>query len=194
MVKWWCLLARENYMFRPVAAIIRFWQLSCSYSKKVVKTWWWPPQAETCSFPLLITTIIYPHIYSRVFDRICLTLYPIQFSAPSCSLFTFNEVYIKLLLMYLLLDVAVKYTARLIRILEVLASYLYLPNGNSRSSSGNFWDRTSKYITTVSFHGLSNSSLAIRTLNDMHQNYWNCCPMNHTLHTNSSLHYTFVNS
>jgi len=23
------LLAMENYMFRPIAAIIRFWQLSC---------------------------------------------------------------------------------------------------------------------------------------------------------------------
>ena len=29
MAKWWCLLAMENYMFRPTAAIIRFWQLSC---------------------------------------------------------------------------------------------------------------------------------------------------------------------
>ena len=29
MAKWWCLLAIENYMFWPVAAIIRFWQLSC---------------------------------------------------------------------------------------------------------------------------------------------------------------------
>jgi len=29
MAKRWCLLAIENYMFRPVAAIIRFWQLSC---------------------------------------------------------------------------------------------------------------------------------------------------------------------
>ena len=28
MAKWWCLLAMENYMFRPIAAIIRFWQLS----------------------------------------------------------------------------------------------------------------------------------------------------------------------
>ena len=27
MAKWWCLLAIENYMFRPVAIIIRFWQL-----------------------------------------------------------------------------------------------------------------------------------------------------------------------
>jgi len=27
--KWWCLLAIENYMFRPMVAIIRFWQLSC---------------------------------------------------------------------------------------------------------------------------------------------------------------------
>jgi len=26
MAKWWCLLAVENYMFRPIAAIIRFWQ------------------------------------------------------------------------------------------------------------------------------------------------------------------------
>ena len=29
MAKRWCLLAIENYMFRPIAAIIRFWQLSC---------------------------------------------------------------------------------------------------------------------------------------------------------------------
>ena len=29
MAKWLCLLAIENYMFRPTAAIIRFWQLSC---------------------------------------------------------------------------------------------------------------------------------------------------------------------
>ena len=24
MAKWWCLLAMENYMFRPIVAIIRF--------------------------------------------------------------------------------------------------------------------------------------------------------------------------
>jgi len=29
MAKLWYLLAMENYVFRPVAAIIRFWQLSC---------------------------------------------------------------------------------------------------------------------------------------------------------------------
>jgi len=29
MAKWWCLLAIESYMFRPTAAIIRFWELSC---------------------------------------------------------------------------------------------------------------------------------------------------------------------
>jgi len=29
MARWWCLLATDNYMFRPIAAIIRFWQLSC---------------------------------------------------------------------------------------------------------------------------------------------------------------------
>ena len=29
MAKLWCSLAIENYMFRPVAAIIRLWQLSC---------------------------------------------------------------------------------------------------------------------------------------------------------------------
>jgi len=30
MAKWWCLLAMEkNYLFRPIAAIFRFWQLSC---------------------------------------------------------------------------------------------------------------------------------------------------------------------
>ena len=29
MAKWWCLLAIENYVFRPIATIIRFWQLSC---------------------------------------------------------------------------------------------------------------------------------------------------------------------
>ena len=30
MAKWWCLVAMEkNYMFRPIAAIFRFWQLSC---------------------------------------------------------------------------------------------------------------------------------------------------------------------
>ena len=28
MAKWWCLLARKNYMFRPMAAIFRFWQFS----------------------------------------------------------------------------------------------------------------------------------------------------------------------
>jgi hypothetical protein len=32
VAKWWCLLAMENYMFRPVAAIIRFWHLSCNKS------------------------------------------------------------------------------------------------------------------------------------------------------------------
>ena len=26
MPKWWCLLARKNYMFRPIAVIFRFWQ------------------------------------------------------------------------------------------------------------------------------------------------------------------------
>ena len=90
--------------------------------------------------------------------------------------------------MYTLLDVADKYTACLIRILEVLASYLDLQNANSCSPSGNFWDRTSKYITTVSFHVLSNSLLTVRTLNGMHPNYWNCCPMNHMLHTDK--HFT----
>jgi len=29
MAKLWCLLATENYMFLSIAAIIRFWQLSC---------------------------------------------------------------------------------------------------------------------------------------------------------------------
>jgi hypothetical protein len=29
MAKRWCLWAKENYMFPPVAAIIMFWQLSC---------------------------------------------------------------------------------------------------------------------------------------------------------------------
>ena len=29
MAKWLYLLAMENYMFRPVAAITRFWQISC---------------------------------------------------------------------------------------------------------------------------------------------------------------------
>ena len=28
MAKWWCLLARKNYMFRPIAPIFRFWQFS----------------------------------------------------------------------------------------------------------------------------------------------------------------------
>jgi len=28
MAKWWCLLARKNYMFRPIVAIFRFWQFS----------------------------------------------------------------------------------------------------------------------------------------------------------------------
>ena len=28
VAKWWCLLALENYMFRPMAAIM-FWQFSC---------------------------------------------------------------------------------------------------------------------------------------------------------------------
>ena len=27
MAKWWCLLAMGNYMFLPIAAIIKFWQL-----------------------------------------------------------------------------------------------------------------------------------------------------------------------
>lgn len=66
--------------------------------------------------------------------------HPIQCSARSLNtiLFTFNYVSIHLLFMYLLLDVAVKYTARLIRILGVLASYLDLQTGNSNSPSGNF--------------------------------------------------------
>jgi len=25
IAKWWCLLARKNYMFRPIAAIFIFW-------------------------------------------------------------------------------------------------------------------------------------------------------------------------
>jgi len=29
MAKWWCLLEMENCMFRPIAAIIRFWPFSC---------------------------------------------------------------------------------------------------------------------------------------------------------------------
>jgi len=28
VAKWWCLLARKNYMFRPIAAIFMFWQFS----------------------------------------------------------------------------------------------------------------------------------------------------------------------
>jgi len=41
VAKWWCLLAKENNMFRPVAAIIRFWQLSCykSYIQGHRKRW-----------------------------------------------------------------------------------------------------------------------------------------------------------
>jgi len=34
MAKWWCLLAIENCMFRPIVAIIRFWQLSCYKSRR----------------------------------------------------------------------------------------------------------------------------------------------------------------
>jgi len=29
MAKWWCSLASENYMFRPIAANVKFWQLTC---------------------------------------------------------------------------------------------------------------------------------------------------------------------
>jgi hypothetical protein len=29
MANWWCLLVMENYMFRPIAAVIRFSQLCC---------------------------------------------------------------------------------------------------------------------------------------------------------------------
>jgi len=33
MAKWWCLLARKNYVFRPIVAIFRFWQFS---AKRVI--------------------------------------------------------------------------------------------------------------------------------------------------------------
>jgi hypothetical protein len=46
------------------------------YSKKVFKTWRWSLKAETCSFLLLINTIIYSYIHNCVFDWIYLSLWP----------------------------------------------------------------------------------------------------------------------
>jgi len=79
---WWCLIAKDNYMFQPIAAIFRLLQF-CSKSiiympilqgigilryslNKTVITWRWPLLAETCSYFLLLKTIINPYYHSCV--------------------------------------------------------------------------------------------------------------------------------
>jgi len=88
---WWYLIAKNNYMFRPIPAIFRLLQF-CSKSiinkvivtrnddeilasppnigiymilfRKIVITWRWPLLGETCSYFLLLNTIINPYYHS----------------------------------------------------------------------------------------------------------------------------------
>ena len=71
---WWYLIAKNNHMFRPTAAIFRSLQFC---SKSIIhmpilggdaEISSWPLLAETCSyFFLLLNTIINPYYHSCVF-------------------------------------------------------------------------------------------------------------------------------